>query len=82
MFDIEGTEGYRIINIYRSFNPLDGSTAREKFNAQLVIIKAAYCLNSIVVGDFNLDKKIWSLMLNAVTGIYMSVRRAPLMILI
>ena len=48
---------YRIINIYRSFNPQNGLTPRAKFVSQLNLIKSAMTKDTIVIGDFNLDYK-------------------------
>ena len=42
----------RIINIYRTFNPV-GMTARNKFIRQLKIIKHTFTNNTVIVGDFN-----------------------------
>ena len=56
ILDLEGQSGpTRIINIYRSFNPSDGRSAKEMFNYQLDLIKLAYTNSAIIVGDFNLD---------------------------
>ena len=44
----------RIINVYRTFNPV-GMTARNKFLQQLKILKHAFTNNCIILGDFNLD---------------------------
>ena len=44
----------KVINIYRSFNPV-GMTARNKFLQQLKIVKHAFTNNSIILGDFNLN---------------------------
>ena len=46
----------RIINVYRSFNPV-GMTARNKFLQQLKAVKHAWSVNTVVLGDFNLDYK-------------------------
>jgi hypothetical protein len=53
--DVVGTKQLRIINVYRCFNPQDGSTAREKFISQLLLIKSAFIPGTIIMGDFNLD---------------------------
>ena len=55
MLDSMRNEPKRIINIYRSFNPQDGSTPKSNFISQLLLIKEAYQKNSIVLGDFNLN---------------------------
>ena len=46
---------YRIINIYRSFSPQEGISAREKFRHQLGLIKEALTNETVLIGDFNLD---------------------------
>ena len=55
VLDIMGIEPKRIINIYRSFRPQDGSTPRSNFISQLLLIKEAYQKNTIILGDFNLN---------------------------
>ena len=45
----------RIINLYRTFNPQDGSTPRGFFLNQLRLIRSAFTKDTILVGDFNLD---------------------------
>ena len=47
---------FRLINLYRVFNTLDGTTPRQKFVDQLNCIKEAKCANLVVTGDFNLDE--------------------------
>ena len=60
VLDINMESKYRLINIYRSFNPTDGSSQRDFFINQLLMIKAALERSNeripIVVGDFNLDE--------------------------
>ena len=46
----------RIINIYRSFNP-SGETAKELFIRQLNIICGAFNVNTVLLGDLNLDHR-------------------------
>ena len=41
--------------MYRSFNPQNGISQREKFKYQLSIIKEAFTKGTIILGDFNLD---------------------------
>ena len=53
--DVTCTEPVRIINIYRSFHPPDGSSQSSFFAKQLEIIKNAICRNCFVMGDFNLE---------------------------
>ena len=59
IIDIETPDVYRIINVYRSFNPQNGQTPLNFFETQLDIIKAASInLNGtqlLIMGDFNLD---------------------------
>ena len=59
IIDIETPDVYRIINVYRSFNPQNGQTPLNFFEIQLDIIKAASInLNGtqlLIMGDFNLD---------------------------
>ena len=56
VIDIEGTNDKmkRIINVYRSFNPIN-CTARELFTKQLDIIKNAFNCDTLLVGDFHLE---------------------------
>ena len=56
MIDLFDDRKTRIINVYRSFNPV-GMTARNKFIQQLKAVKHAWSVNTIVLGDFNLDFK-------------------------
>ena len=46
---------YRLINIYRSFNPQGGHTPTSLFNYQLDLIKLAFNSNTLIIGDINLD---------------------------
>ena len=59
VIDINSTVKYRIINIYRQFNPPNNKTQLEHFSLQLNKIKTAMSsLNGrkiIISGDFNLD---------------------------
>ena len=50
----DGKKTRRVINIYRSFNPLN-ETARELFSRQLDLIGNAFNQNCTLLGDFNLD---------------------------
>ena len=54
IIDLVDERKTRIINLYRTFNPV-GMTARNKFIQQLKIVKHALTNNSILLGDFNLD---------------------------
>ena len=59
IIDFETHIRYRLINLYRVFNPQNGRTQTENFEAQLAKIEIAInndCnRNVVVVGDFNLD---------------------------
>ena len=56
IIDINDPNKTRIINIYRPFNPVNGMTQKDFFEAQLAIIKDNFTTNSIILGDFNLDQ--------------------------
>ena len=56
IIDVESRPPTRIISIYRTFTPQDGSTARENFQRQLHVINAAKTEETLVLGDFNLDE--------------------------
>ena len=47
----------RIINLYRSFNPIL-ETAKDLFLKQLNLIKTAFTNGCVILGDFNLDYKM------------------------
>ena len=51
-------EQLRIINIYRSFNPQNNLSPRDKFKYQIQLTKTAMTSNTVLLGDFNLDYKI------------------------
>ena len=55
ILDIEGHKKVRIISIYRTFKPQENSTARDKFNYQLDLIKIALSPETVLLGDFNID---------------------------
>ena len=59
IIDLNGHEKFRIINVYRSFNPPNMSQL-EFFVAQLAVLKIAssFCKDRklIIAGDFNLDE--------------------------
>ena len=55
IIDVVSTINKRIINIYRSFCPPDGSSATNFFAKQLNIIKSTLCNNCYIMGDFNLE---------------------------
>ena len=65
MYNLEGTNSHiviidlegpitvkRIINVYRSFNPQNNVSARDKFKYQLEIIKSAMTQSTVLIGDF------------------------------
>ena len=55
IIDIEGKSPTRIINVYRSFNPQNGQSQRNKFKYQLSLIREAFVKGTILLGDFNID---------------------------
>ena len=57
ILDIFGPREMRIINVYRTFNPQNNTSALDFFKYQIELIKASFTDNSIILGDFNLD---WS----------------------
>ena len=54
VIDIGINNEYRIINLYRSFNPIN-TTAKNHFKYQVELLSKAIDRNTIIVGDFNLD---------------------------
>ena len=62
ILDINMKSKYRLINLYRSFNPTDGRSQRDFFVNQLLMIKAALVRSEdripIVLGDFNLEENL------------------------
>ena len=54
VIDVKSDKNFRIITLYRPFNPL-GTNPRAFFQSQLDILNNAITPNSIVLGDFNLD---------------------------
>ena len=57
--DIIGIKCIRIINVYRSFRPLD-MTPSIFFDTQLEIVANALCHDCYILGDFNLDARMES----------------------
>ena len=55
IIDLNDVKHTRVINIYRSFNPLNNQNQREYFNSLLALINSNSNQNSIIIGDFNLD---------------------------
>ena len=56
VIDIECRSGItkRLINLYRSFNPI-GHSAKNFFIKQVDLISQAFDNNTVMMGDFNLD---------------------------
>ena len=59
IIDFHSHKQYRLVNLYRVFNPQNGRTQIENFQAQLDIIQNAMSNDSnknvLITGDFNLD---------------------------
>ena len=59
VIDVTGPIKYRVINLYRSFNPQNNVTPQDFFETQLEIISEAVSTSNgrriILAGDFNLD---------------------------
>jgi exonuclease III len=55
IIDLKSKNDYRIINLYRSFNPRNDYTPLELFKYQVNIIKNCLTDRTIILGDFNLD---------------------------
>ena len=55
VIDILDNKHTRLINIYRSFNPQESISPREKFKQQLELIRLAMTHETIILGDFNID---------------------------
>ena len=55
IIDIVGINQTRIINVYRSFNPQNNVSQRDKFKYQLSLMKTAVNNKTIIMGDLNLD---------------------------
>jgi exonuclease III len=52
---VPSTPNLRIINIYRTHNPPDNQRRGEFFHNQLIMAIRAKTINTILMGDFNLD---------------------------
>ena len=50
----------RIINVYRSFRPPNNMTPLAFFAEQIKILNKAVCNNCFVMGDFNLDARMYN----------------------
>ena len=59
IIDVNMKTDYRIINVYRSFNPPNNVTQKQAFRNQLAVIDRAlkdpFSGHVIIMGDFNLD---------------------------
>ena len=59
VLDIHAKKTYRIINVYRTFNPPANITLKDNFSKQINLISNALLADSnitpIILGDFNLD---------------------------
>ena len=56
VLDVKANKDIRIINVYRSFNPINYHSPYEFFKYQMDLISEAYnTKNTILLGDFNLD---------------------------
>ena len=59
ILDFNGSQSYRVIIIYRSFNPPNNETQMQHFQKQLELIQVAITTlghrKIILRGDFNLD---------------------------
>ena len=58
IIDLELDKTIRIITLYRSFRPTDRLSATELFTKQLDLIRSNTILNTILLGDFNLDAEM------------------------
>ena len=62
IIDVDLKKKYRILNLYRVFNPTDGRSQRQFFTDQLSLIKNALGTKDqrqpIMMGDFNLDERM------------------------
>ena len=57
IIDLNDQLNTRIINLYRTFNPQNGQTQKQFFEAQILSITNLITPNTILLGDFNLDHK-------------------------
>ncbi len=55
IIDVRSSKSFRLINVYRPFNPRNNVHPRVFFENQLKIIKTACTNNTLLLGDFNLD---------------------------
>ena len=57
IIDLNDQPKTRIINLYRSFNPLNGQTQRQFFETQIFSIRNLLTKDTILLGDLNLEHK-------------------------
>jgi hypothetical protein len=57
IIDVKYTWDLRIIKIYRRFNPQGGMHPKDLFSYQINVSRAAMTINTVFLGDFNLDWK-------------------------
>ena len=55
VIDVRSSKSFRLINVYRPFNPRNNVHPRVFFENQLKIIKTACTKNTVLLGDLNLD---------------------------
>ena len=56
IIDVESNPVIRLIPIYRTFQPQDGTTSRDHLNKQLKIIDKNITPTTVLLGDLNLDE--------------------------
>ena len=56
IIDVESKPVTRLVSIYRTFQPQDGTTSRDHFNKQLKIIDKNITPTTVLLGDLNLDE--------------------------
>ena len=60
IIDLNGSNKYRIVNLYRSFNPPNNASQLSFFKSQLTVLESALTTSKnckiIIAGDFNLDE--------------------------
>ncbi len=58
IIDVDLVNTIRIISLYRSFRPPDGSTPIDFFKKQISILQRCMTSKTIILGDFNLDARM------------------------
>ena len=60
IIDVNMSEKYSLVNLYRSFNPPNGKSPKIAFDEQLILISNIVNITKdreiIIMGDFNLDE--------------------------